>query len=54
MSRSRRERSPDLVCGFDWESDKLHCAHVCKLPLGHDGDEHVCCGEAEGRTYAVA
>jgi hypothetical protein len=51
MSRSRREKNPNLTCRYTWggtpELDPVDsgwsCPHVCHLPIDHDGD-HYCCG----------
>lgn len=53
MSRSRREKTPDLVCGFEWggtpeldvTDDGWKCPHYCRLTLAEHGDEHACCGD---------
>jgi hypothetical protein len=47
MSRTRREKNPDAVCGADWSANDPTCPHVCHLPRDHDGD-HYCCPTAGG------
>jgi len=53
MSRTRREKEPDMLCNFTWEPKRqdslVNCAHVCRLPLDHY-DKHFCCGAADGRS----
>lgn len=53
MSRSRREKQPDLRCNFQWEpldgkTALVPCPHVCSLPVDHAEDEHFCCRSVDG------
>lgn len=55
MSKTRREKSLNLPCMFEWGGTEdlepwdsgWACAHYCRQPIDHEGP-HVCCRAAGG------
>jgi hypothetical protein len=48
MSRTRAEKHPDRICGFDWMPADGGCHHQCQLKYQHETEFHYCCGAEDG------
>ena len=53
MSRTKREKSGDTICHYEWPSANkaalVKCPHVCRLEYKHD-TPHYCCNADDGET----
>lgn len=56
MSRTKREKNPDMLCGFQWggtanlrpDDSGWKCAHSCRLRYQHETPIHFCCSVVGG------
>lgn len=54
MSKTKREKSQDYGCNFEWGGTgkdsagvDYRCPHICKIDWKHDG-YHYCCEARDG------